>query len=120
MISRNQSQTQASGCIYIPFQNKLMCIYSAYEKNIDSELTDKVKKENETKELVLAAAIIGDDGKIISRKKMAENTGGKNYFFISKASFNSDNHILIPIGRNKISMVKYYTELVQMASLEIK
>jgi hypothetical protein len=119
-IPRKQEASEGSGNIPMISKDKLICIYNDNEKNIQNEISDKVKEEDSPKNLALAAAIIDEGGNIISRKKIADNAIGKNYFFTSYTKELSNNTFLIPIGRTKANFVKYVTDIVQWATIEVK
>lgn len=118
VIYRNQKLSAASVPVTNPYGDKLICIYTDSEKGISSDdphTNDKVRDEDE---LVLAVAILGSDGTIMSKKKLADRVGGAN-FFTGFTQQLSGTRYLIPVGRNRMNLARYYTELEEWATLDI-
>ncbi|HLZ88000.1 MAG TPA: hypothetical protein VKQ52_12185, partial [Puia sp.] len=118
VIYRNQRLSPASIPIAIPYGNKLICIYTDSEKGIasdDPHTNDKVKDESD---LVLAMAILNSDGTIISKKKLAAPVGSANFFTMYMQQLNS-RQFLIPLGRERVNLARYYSELEEWATLDI-
>ena len=104
------------GCIAIAYKNSLVCIYNEIKKNVPvNETTNTTDKPNW---MVLTQAVVNTDGSIVSQKEIAPNSPAGNYF-TSACQAVSNNRYVIPIGRTRESMVKYYTELVQWVTLDI-
>ncbi len=118
VIYRNQKLSQASVPITFPYGNKLVCIYTDSEKGItsdDAHTNDKVKDEDD---LVLAVAVLNSDGTIVNKKKLADRAGGAN-FFTQYMQQSTPNQYLIPLGKDKVNLARYYTELEAWATLDI-
>jgi hypothetical protein len=118
VIYRNQQWTQASSPVTIPYGDKLVCIYTDSEKGIasdDAHTNDKVKHEDD---LVLAMAVLNSDGTIVSKKKLADRAGGANFFTLYTQQSTASQY-LIPLGKNKTNLARYYTELEAWATLDI-
>jgi len=119
VIYRNQAASEAAAPIGIPYGNKLICIYNDTEKAIGSDdphINDKVK---DVDELVLAVAVFGNDGTILSKKELAGKAGGPN-FFTGYVQQLSGKEYLIPMARDKVNLARYYTELEQWATVHIE
>jgi hypothetical protein len=98
MIPRYQNYCGGSTSLFIPYQDKLVIIYNDYAKYINDELTDKVNpvRINMVRELSLAGAVVNKNGKIESRKMLAEGIARMNFYDISSCEFLSDKKLLIP------------------------
>jgi hypothetical protein len=88
------------------------------KKNIESGDPSEIEKTVDANELVLGEAVIGSDGSIISRKVISDRSVKLDYF-ISYVQNLSGNSYLFPLGRNKVNMLRYYTEIEQWATIEI-
>lgn len=123
MIPRNLSASAAAGpheALYIPMNDKLMCVYADKERNLDVGITDKPYTNTLASEMILIAATYDSNGTLLSRKKIADKPGSSNYFMLDE-NFSIGNRLfLLPVGRQRVSMVKYYTEYEQLATLELK
>ena len=118
VIYRNQQLTQASSPVTIPYGNKLVCIYTDSEKGIasdDAHTSDKVKHEDD---LILAMAVLNSDGTIASKKKLSDRAGDANFFTLFTQQ-STPNQYMIPMGKNKVNLARYYTELERWATLDI-
>ncbi len=118
LIYRNQQLTQGSSPVAFPYGNKLVVIYTDSEKGIasdDAHTNDKVKHEDD---LVLAMAVLNSDGTIVSKKKLADRVGGANYFTLYTQQ-STPTQYLIPLGKNKTNMARYFTELERWATIDI-
>jgi len=120
MIPRKQIISEASDCIYFAWKNNLVCIYNDREKNLQSNDARDVSSENNTGDLVLAEAVISSDGAVLSKKKIADKPQGGNSFFTGVPQRLSSTSYVIPLGRRRVNMMQYYTELTQWATLSIQ
>jgi hypothetical protein len=118
VIYRNQEMTAASELIAIPYKDKLVCIYNDSPKSIGSDDLRVIDKKYDAGDLVLAAAVVGNDGVVVSRNKIADKTGRACYFTGFKQRL-SDQSYLVPLGQDKVNMMRYYTELEQWATVEV-
>jgi len=118
VLNRNQQSTQASGFIVQPLGDKLVCIYTDTKKNMESLAPDELSKPADADNLVLGEAVFGSDGALISRKVIGDRMGNLNYF-TSYSRPLSDHSYIFPLGRNRVNMVRYYTEVEQWAVVDI-
>ena len=120
MIPRSQNLSQASECIATQYNNNVLCLYTDKEKNVNKELSDEISDGGKSSELILVAATIQPDGKIVSRKKIADHPSGSNYYFLDEYQKISPSHFIFCIGRDRVNFSSAYAEKVQMVDLEIK
>jgi hypothetical protein len=115
LIYRDQPRNEASYFIALPYKDKFVCLYSDFRKNIypESEKTDRPR------ELVLTQATWSADGTLLGKKEVAARPDGGLIYFISNAKPLSDHTWQLPMGRNRVNMVRYYTEIEQWATLEV-
>jgi hypothetical protein len=118
VIYRDQTMTNASMMIPIPYHDKLVCIYNDNEKSIGSDDLRINGKGYEMKDLVLAVAVIGNDGTIISRKKLATKQGNLTFFTDDRQRLSSASY-LVPLGRDRVNMIRYFTEYEQWATIKV-
>jgi hypothetical protein len=118
VIYRSQAMSNASMVIPIPFHDKLVCIYNDNEKSIASDDLHVNGKKYEMRDLVLACAVIGSDGTVISRKKLADKAGHLSYF-TNDREWVSPTRCLVPLGKDRYNMVRYYTEYEQWVTINV-
>lgn len=120
MIPRRQKgNIQTSSIMLATYNDNLVCIYCDKEKNLSIGLKDDPSMSYDLQNVVLAAAVFDSDGNIIRRKKIADKPDGGNNFFNSANWQVTDRSFLIPIGRQRVNMVKYYIQLEKLATVEI-
>jgi len=119
VIYRSQEMTNASMFIAAPYHNKLVCIYNDNEKSINSDDPHVNGKKYDLKELVLAVAVMGSDGTVISRKKLADKQGHLSFFTNDQQPLPAKGY-LIPLGRDKVNLIRYFTEYEQWATVSIQ
>lgn len=117
LIFRNQPRDEASSFIALPYQDKFVCIYTDFRKNAYPEGAGKIDRP---RELVLTQATWGADGTLLGKKEVAARPDGGLTYFINNATPMSDHSWWMPLGRNRVNMVRYYTEIEQWATLEVK
>jgi len=120
LLYRKQEVSEASGYIPIAWKNKLICIYCDSKKNLESGQDEKVKVVNRPADLVLAEAVIATDGTILSRGQIADTAIGSNYYYLDYNKQVTNTSYLIPVGRLRLNMARYYTEIVQWANVSVK
>jgi len=118
VIYRNQERTNTSGVIAIPYHDKLVCIYNDNEKSIASDDLRVNGKKYDISDLVIASAVVGSDGTVISRKKLADKDGHLCYFTDDQKPL-SPTSCIIPLGKDKVNAIRYYTEFEQWATVEV-
>jgi hypothetical protein len=118
VIYRNQEMSVASRIIAIPYKDKLVCIYNDSPKSIGSDDLRVIDKKYDPTDLVLAAAVIGNDGTVTNREKIADKTG-RSFYFTGYRWRLSDNSYLVPLGQVKANLMRYYTDLEQWATVEV-
>jgi len=116
VLYRTQLDASAGGFISIPYKNKIACLYMDSRKNLSPEGT--LRKKDHPDDLVLAVTQIGGDGTVISTKEAAAQPEHLNFFINYYRQF-ANNHYIIPLGRNRVNMVRYYTELSQWAIVDM-
>ena len=119
VIYRNQEMTNASMFIAAPYHNKLVCIYNDEENSISSDDPHVNGKKYDLKELVLAVAVLGSDGTVISRKKLADKQGHLSFFTNDQQRLQGASY-LIPLGQDKVNLMRYFTEYEQWATVSIQ
>ncbi|MBC6491538.1 hypothetical protein ACFSQD_12755 [Flavihumibacter stibioxidans] len=98
-IPRNNNNGPGAHSVFMPYGNKMVVIYTDYDKNITGPLkaNDVHQKGGAVvRELSLAAAIVQTDGKIESRKLLAEGIGRMRFFNTSKAVIQNDKQVIVP------------------------
>jgi len=118
VIYRNQAMSNASGVVVIPYHDKLVCIYNDNEKSIVSDDLRVNGKKYDLSDLVIASAVVGSDGTVISRKKLADKEGHLCYFTDDQKPLSATSCI-IPLGKDKFNAIRYYTEFEQWATVEV-
>jgi hypothetical protein len=119
VIYRNQEMSNASMFIAAPYHNKLVCIYNDAEKSIATDDLRINGRKHDMKELVLAAAILNNDGTVISRKKVADKQGHLIFFTEDQKPLATERY-LIPLGQDKANMFRYFTEYEEWATVSIQ
>jgi len=119
ILYRKQESSHASGLIVMPYKNSLVCIYCDSKKNIDFGDAEKVKSEDNPAKLVLVQAVLNSDGTVTDRQEIGGDATGSNYYFLDSYERTSKKSFVFPIGRERVNLMRYYTELVQWATLEI-
>jgi len=119
MIPRSQKGTAASAVMLATYNNNLVCVYADKEKNINSAMDDDPSTTKDAEDLVLGVAVFDSKGNIVRRTKIADKPGGNNYFITALSQKMTDKAFLIPIGRMRVNMVKYYFEFQKLAGVEI-
>jgi hypothetical protein len=119
VIYRNQEMTNASMFIVAPYHSKLVCIYNDSEVNIGSDDPRVNGKKYGARGLVLAVAVLSSDGTIVSRKKLADKQGHLTYFTADQQPLPAESY-LIPLGQDKLSLIRYFAEYEQWATVCIR
>ena len=117
-IERDQFETDAAGCIVFGYKNKLVCIYNESRLALQPHSYDG-ETIKDPSGLILAQVIIGSDGTVLSAKKIAE-APAKNYFFTAAYKTLPGNTWLIPVGRERMNLKEYYTQVSQWLTVEVK
>ncbi len=121
LVPRKVSRFGGSPVLPVAYKNNIVCIYNDDKKNIEkSEDENKVSMEVKVENMALAAVVISSDGSVISKKRIADDPDGRNFFFLSDMQKISDTHFVIPVGHIKTKMTKYLTEIVQWATVKIE
>jgi hypothetical protein len=118
VVYRNQEMGHGSAPLIVPYGDKLVCIYSDSEKGLDSDKPEHTDKRRDAGELVLAVAVIGNDGSIISRKKLSDRPGSSVFMTNHQQSL-TGNTYLVPVGHDRVNLARYYTEVEQWATVEV-
>jgi hypothetical protein len=109
----------ASSFIAIPYQDKMVIVYNDNEKSIDSDDPKINGKKYEIKDLVLAYAVVGEDGTVLERKKLTDKDG-KLSCFIGYNQLLGENNFLIPMCEYKFNMVRYYMQMQKWATVKVE
>ena len=125
MIPRSQYNTDKYllfeySPVVIPYNNKLVCIYTDKEKNVEAPISDKVSSSQNSSDLILADAIVDSDGNIVSREKLVDCPKGRNSFFTSEARKITPNKISLPIGIINSNFTSFGKRFIQWVNLEVK
>lgn len=120
LLYRKQPDTETSGYIPIAYKNKLVCIYCDSKKNLERGPDEKVKGKEQPSDMVLVKAVVAADGTVISREQIADTPFGSNYYYLDYNKQLTNTSYLIPIGRLRLNMARYYTQIVQWANVEVK
>lgn len=80
-------------------KNKIVFVYDDAEKNIEQDLNGKTISAKTSANLALAEAAIDKDGKILYRKKLADNQDGRYTYNLSETIYGSNNFYIIPISK---------------------
>lgn len=120
LLYRKQPDTETSGYIPIAYKDKLVCIYCDSKKNLEAGQDEKVKGKDRPSDMVLVKAVIAANGTVISREQIADTPFGSNYYYLDYNKQLTNISYLIPIGRLRLNMARYYTEIVQWANVEVK
>ncbi len=88
-----------SGFYFVELNDRIVFVYDDYIKNIEQDLTGKTKTTERQVNYALAEAAIDNTGKIIYRKKLADDPEGDYTFYLSESIIGNNNSYLIPIGR---------------------
>jgi len=120
LLNRMQANSEASGYIPVAYKNTLVCIYCDSKKNLEAGTDQKIKSSSKAADLVLIQAVISSDGAIISRKVISDAPEGSNYFYLDYNKQLSDKSYLMPIGRQRMNMARYYTEIDQWATVTVQ
>ena len=118
VIYRDQEMTAASAFITVPYGDKLVCIYNDSEKSLGSDDLRVNGRRYEIGDLVLAYAVIGSDGTVISRKKVADKDGHLSFFTQYQQNI-GDNNFLVPLCEYKMNAIRYYTEMKLWAKIKV-
>jgi hypothetical protein len=116
LIYRNQLRTEASFFITLPYKDKFVCIYCDLRKNIHPDESDKTDRP---REFVLTQATWSADGILLGKKEVAARPEGGLNYFLNDADPLSENTWRLPLGRNRVNMARYYTEIEQWATLAV-
>jgi hypothetical protein len=120
LLYRKQSDSEASGYIPVAYKNQLICIYCDSKENLEQGRDEKVKGKDRPSDMVLVEAVIAADGTVISRSQIADTAIGSNYYYLDHNKQVTSTSYLIPVGRLRLNMARYYTEIVQWANVEVK
>ena len=118
VVYRDQEMTAASAFIAVPYGDKLVCIYNDSEKSLGSDDLRVNGKQYRIGDMVLAYAVIGSDGTVISRKKVADKDGHLSFFTQYQQNIGDDNY-LVPMCEYKMNAIRYYTEMKQWAKIKV-
>lgn len=117
IIYRDQPRNEASYFIALPYKNKFVCLYTDFRKNIYPDESEKIDRP---RELVLTQATWSADGTLLGKKEVAARPDGGLIYFINAAKPLAKDTWVMPMGRNRVNMVRYYTEIEQWATLEVE
>ncbi|HVX52702.1 MAG TPA: hypothetical protein VHB48_21250 [Chitinophagaceae bacterium] len=120
VIYRSIREEPASYFTAMPYHNKLLLLYNDGPKNINIRDTSDYKDIKKASDLVLAKAVVSNNGDILSKEQISSNHAGSNYYFTIFEQQVTQNEYIIPIGRVRFNLARYYTELVQYATIDIK
>jgi hypothetical protein len=118
VIYRIQERSEASGIVAVPMDDKLDLLYNDGEKNILSTEPTGNRKTYPLRELVLAEAVMGSDGKLISKSKIAVKDAD-GHFFLSLAQRLSDMSFLVPVGEESNAKIHYNPLTKQWANVDV-
>ena len=118
VVYRNQEMGHGSAPLIVPYGDKLLCIYYDSEKGLASDKPEHTDKRRDAGELVLAMAVLGNDGSLISRKKLLDRVGSSVFMTNHQQSL-TGNTYLVPVGHDRVNLTRYYTEVEQWATLEV-
>ena len=120
IVYRSIPEADPAGVIVMPFKNNLLLIYNDGPKNINIKDTSDYDDVSKPSGLVLAKALVSANGEVLSKQQISDNPVGSNYFFTTYRQRLGANRYLIPIGRERVNMVRYFTEIVQWATIDIQ
>ena len=119
VLYRNQVKNWTSSIIVVPYQDKIVCLYTDGKKNLGSKPEDDLEKPVDTDDLILAEAVVDSDGRVLSRKVLGDKVGNLGYFLSGMQKL-ADNKYVFPLGRNRFNMTRYYTEFEQWVTAEVQ
>jgi hypothetical protein len=121
LIPKKQVAGSATGFYNHIFKDKLICIYGDHPKFQEKEFPDdKIGLVRMPGAIVPVANIYDSNGKFISRKMLINDTKGlQGNVMIDNLSKIDDNRFLMPVGKVKVNMVKYYTSVSQVSYVEV-
>ena len=86
--------------------NRIAVIYNDNETNLTRSEDKKSVASKNTKSLVLAEALVLEDGSLQYRKQIGENIKGSATYHLGDAVQNSSNQIVFPIGKGAAGYTK--------------
>lgn len=119
VVYRIQANSQAAGFVTIPVDDGLGLLYNDGEKNILSAEATGNKKTYKPGDLVLAEAVLGSDGKLISKSKIAVKDAGGD-LLLSLAQRVPGMGYLVPVGGETYNMNRYYLLTKQWADVDVR
>ena len=121
LIPKKQVAGSATEFFNYKYQDKLICIYGDHLKFLEKELPDqKIGLVRMPGGIIPVAVIYDSDGKLISKKILINDTKAiQGNVMIGDWSEIENNRFLMPIGRTKVNMIKYYTSISQMCYVEV-
>ena len=119
MLYRNQAGDWTSSVIVVPYQDRIVCLYTDGKKNLGSKPEDDLEKPVDSDDLVLVEAVVDSDGQVLSRKMLADKACNLGYF-LSAGQKLSDHSYIFPLGRNRVSMTRFYTEFEQWVTVDVR
>lgn len=123
MIPRNLSESAAVSpheSLYIPEKDSFIVLYTDKEKNVSTDINEKPSTCSDGHDLALIEATFDCNGKLLSRKKIADKPGDKNYFLMKDAVPLSKTSFLIPVGHLRVNLVKIFTQFEQLATVTMQ
>jgi hypothetical protein len=119
VLYRNQQYSKTGGFITHAYGDQLVIIYNDDKKNLESKDPSELERTADLSDLVLAEAVIGSDGNVISRKAIGDRVSNLNYL---TGDFQRlpEQQYLFPLGRTRVNMVRYYNEIEQWVTLHIE
>jgi hypothetical protein len=94
-------------------------IYNDGEVNIGSDDSRVNGKKYGARGLVLAVAVLSSDGTIVSRKKLADKQGHLTCFTADQQSLPGGGY-LIPLGQDKLSLIRNLAEYEQWGTVSVR
>lgn len=120
VIYRDIRELEPAGVIAAAYKNSLVLIYNDGPKNITIKDSTDYSSEKDASDLVLAAAVMSSNGALVSKKQISGDVIGSNYFYTSFNKQVANNRFIIPIGRERVNLARYYTEFVQWGTVTIQ
>jgi hypothetical protein len=121
LIPKKQVAGSATEFFNHIYQEKLICIYGDHIKFLEKEIPDKkIGLVRMPGGIVPVAVIYDSNGNLVSKKMLiteAKTIPGN--VMIGDWSKVEDNRFLMPIGKTKVNMVKYYSSVSQMCYVEV-
>lgn len=121
LIPKKQANDPVTEFFNYVYKDKLICVYADIPKFQQKELKDKqIGLVRRVVEMVPVANVYDSDGKLLERKMLIDSPKKiKGNVMLGGRSKLADNLFIFPVGKSKVNLMGYYTDVNEFCYLEI-